>query len=348
MTPPARSAAASNASRGSARRRPRPGGGPASRGGRAGVGGRAGAGAVGRGAAGAGTGAGARAAIGRVASVGASAGCAPAPTARSSSATNAEAVAGRSAGSLAMPRSSTAPGLRRQARDGARVGHRGLDVGPRLGRGAVGRERPLPGEQLVGDGRQRVAVAGGGRRVPQRLLGRDVGRRPEHLAGLGDRCLAGHGRDPEVAHGEAAAIVEQQVRGLDVAMHDVLGVRGVQRGGRLGQPADGQRARDRLAAAQPVGHRAAGEVLHDHERAGGWGRALADVEHGHDVRVVAEPRAGASLAREALVRALVLRVGGCEDLDRDEPAEELVLGGPDGGHPAVGDVPHDAVAGRAG
>ena len=39
-------------------------------------------------------------------------------------------------------------------------------------------------------------------------------------------------------------------------------------------------------------------------------------------------------------------VAGGEDLDRDEPAEQLVLGGPDGGHPAVGDVPHDAVAGR--
>ena len=95
------------------------------------------------------------------------------------------------------------------------------------------------------------------------------------------------------------------------------------------------------AAAQPVGDGAAGDVLHDHERPA---VALADVEDGHDVRVVAEPRAGPRLAGEAAHRALVGRVGGGQHLDGDEPPEDLVLGGPDAGHAAVGDVADQAVA----
>ena len=52
--------------------------------------------------------------------------------------------------------------------------------------------------------------------------------------------------DAEVADGEAAAVVEQEVRGLDVAVDDALAVRVVERGGGLLEP------RERAACAGPA------------------------------------------------------------------------------------------------
>ena len=66
-----------------------------------------------------------------------------------------------------------------------------------------------------------------------RLLGRDVGRRAEHLAGLGDLLFPGEAGDAEVADPEPVAVVEQQVGRLDVAVHDPGGVRGIECGGGL-------------------------------------------------------------------------------------------------------------------
>ena len=66
---------------------------------------------------------------------------------------------------------------------------------------------------------------------------------------------------------------------------------------------------------------------------------LADVVDGHDVPAVAELGGGARLAEEPAACALVGVIGAREHLDRDEPPEQLVLGGPDRGHAPVGDMP---------
>ena len=71
---------------------------------------------------------------------------------------------------------------------------------------------------------------------------------------------------------------------------------------------------------------------------------LADVEDRHDVRLVGDLRGRARLALEAFARAGVGGELGAEHLDRDDPSEEQVLGLPDGGHAAAGDVAGDAVA----
>ena len=63
--------------------------------------------------------------------------------------------------------------------------------------------------------------------------------------------------DAEVADRQAAALVDEQVGRLDVAVDDVVGVRAVQRVGRLAQPAQGQGPGDVAAPAQAVGHRSA-------------------------------------------------------------------------------------------
>jgi len=86
-----------------------------------------------------------------------------------------------------------------------------------------------------------------------------------------------------VADRQAAALVDEQVGRLDVAVDDVVGVRAVQRVGRLAQPAQGQGPGDVAAVAQAIGHGAAREVLHHHERAP---VVLADVVDGDDVAAV--------------------------------------------------------------
>ena len=184
-------------------------------------------------------------------------------------------------------------------------------------------------------------------RVAEDLLGRHVARRSHDEAGsreLSARVGARDGlagrlvREAEVDESPAVR-GEEEVRRLHVAVDDA---RVVQRGEGLEQ-VEGQR--DRLfggqrPALQPRRQGLAGEQLHDDV---GLGVVLADLVDRAEVRV-AHPGGGPRLAQEAAARRVV---GALQDLERDVPAERLVLGEVHSAHAALADDPHDPVASEA-
>ena len=116
----------------------------------------------------------------------------------------------------------------------------------------VAAERQLPGQHLVEDDPQAVDVATAIDLVglAPRLLGAHVGRRAQHLAVERHRDLARFTLgQPEVHQVRPARLVEHDVRGLDVAMHDPLFVRVLQGVGHLGDQAAASRSPSRPLAS---------------------------------------------------------------------------------------------------
>ena len=91
----------------------------------------------------------------------------------------------------------------------------------------------LPGDRLDQDERQGVEVGAGVELHAHRLLGRCVPGGAEHRARrLGPARLGERARQAEVGDAHDAVLVEQQVRGLDVAVQDPARVRVLERGRR--------------------------------------------------------------------------------------------------------------------
>ncbi len=210
----------------------------------------------------------------------------------------------------------------------------------------VGQRRGLvrqpAGHQLEADDAERVEVGGRAGGLAPRLLGRQVGRGAEHRADLRDVRLLGGLGDAEVGELDHAVGVDEQVAGLDVAVHDAVAMRVVEPAAGLGEHVHGGARRHRPAVAQQLGARVPVDELHDDELARRVA-VRAEVEDLHDVRVH-EPRGGERLALEARHEARVLGQVLGEQLDRHvalQPGVEREL---DRGHAADAEAAVEPVA----
>ena len=147
-----------------------------------------------------------------------------------------------------------------------------------------------PREQLVAEQAQCVDVALRRDRLGEQLLRAHVcgrshshaGRRDAHVALVTLGLL--EGGDTEIRHGRTLTlVVPEDVRRLDVAVHDATTVCGRERRGHVAQHTLGHIDRKGTGCGEPIGHAAAGHVLHDEV-----GRAVGQLAHtvdGHHVGV---------------------------------------------------------------
>ena len=175
------------------------------------------------------------------------------------------------------------------------------------------------------------------------LLGGDVVGGADPRAGA--RQAAGGPeplRQPEVGEVDVLVVAlaaDEDVGGLDVAMHQAALVRGVERGGHRRD--DAQHALEgQLAAVDDLAQVGPGDEAHREVQDAA---ILAAAVDGDDVRVLERCREP-SLRLEPPHRVRVLRVLGRDDLQRDGPVEVLVGRAVDDAHPAAIDHAVDAIA----
>ena len=221
--------------------------------------------------------------------------------------------------------------------------HRRVDVRRRLGGRRVVLVGPVAAQQLVGDDGECVEVTRGAGALSPRLLWREVARGPEDRPGERHRVEARRAGDSEVGDMEVVAVVQEQVRRLDVAMDDPVPVRGVERLGGLPEPAERSLRRLRPFSPEPVLKRAAAEVLHHDERPPA---PVADVEDRDRARLARQPRRCEPLALEAFRDRRVGRIAVGEHLHDHLAPEGLVGRQIDVAHRTVADPARRAVTRR--
>ena len=225
-------------------------------------------------------------------------------------------------------------GQEREDQGVERGGHAGHPARRRHGRGAqvlldhrvrVAREGRPAADELVQGRAERVEVAVGPDAAAVRLLGRHVERRAGQRAAPRPGASSPASAMPKSPSAAPPSPVEPDVVRLDVAVDDAVVVRVRQRAGQLGPDAHDVRHGQPVAGrrGEPRGERAARHVARDDEQ-----RAvvLDDVVHGHDLRVVAQPRHQPRLAPDALAR---LRARALDARERDRAVEREVVGEPD-------------------
>jgi hypothetical protein len=133
---------------------------------------------------------------------------------------------------------------------------------------------------------------------------------------------------------------DEDIRRLDVPVHDPLGVGRVQRVGNLDSERE-QRIQRQRSLGEDVLQRASLEQLHRDE---GTAFILVDVVDRADVRVI-QGRGRARLAPEPLERVLVAEGLG-QELQGDESAQLQILGPEDDAHAAAAKLLENAVVGN--
>ena len=188
-------------------------------------------------------------------------------------------------------------------------------------RGRIPLKGRRAGQHLVKHDAERVDVAARINRALFALIWRHIARRADNdvLAGQRDAAIQvlANLSDAEVNDLDpvrVAVITDDDVVGLDVAMNDAHGVRGVERATDLSEDVGGAVERQRSLLPYQLAERDAVDILHDDERRIAFANAI--IHHVDGVGMM-DTRGGARLLLEALAER---RVGGekwLENLDGD-------------------------------
>ena len=192
-------------------------------------------------------------------------------------------------------------------------------------------ERAAQGDALVERGAQREHVHArvGRRAVAERLLGRHVVRAADDHTGLRQRRIVIVAGDAEVGQHRRIRIAQQDVRWLDVAVHDAGAVRVRDRGRHLrhhGHQLPQRVAAVAAAAPQPLdafGQGGAGHELHRQPRST---LVVADFVHLDDAGMV-EASQHLPLAQEPGDGGRSCGEPRVQQFDRDPAPQPLVRGG---------------------
>ena len=243
-------------------------------------------------------------------------------------------------------------GIQAQRRDGIAIENR---LENHSGRFAA--EWPAAGGHFIKDHAEREKVAAHVDVFAARLLGRHVGDgahrsvRTRETFPANARCGSG-GRAHRFAHAGlpigwlretkiqnlGTALREENIGGLDVAMHDAFRMSSVESAGHLHRDVEQFVHRHRLAIdAMP--QRLAFEQLHDDERTG---VLLVNLMNGADVGIV-QRGCGAGFALKSLESLGVLGQFVGKEFQSDIAAEAQILGLIDNTHPAATELLNDPV-----
>ncbi len=185
----------------------------------------------------------------------------------------------------------------------------------------VGHRRNGARDRFDEDDREGVQIGAAVERRARRLLGRRVSSGAHHgTRRLGPTRLCERARQTEVGHPQDPVLVEEQVRRLDVAVHQPTHVRVFERCGDLTADMDGLSRSQRFAGVEESAEAAAPQQLEHHE----GHLVIAPVVDRHDVRVV--QRSGdLRLGAEASEEADVVGERGVEHFDRDPAPQPDVV-----------------------
>ena len=206
-------------------------------------------------------------------------------------------------------------------------------------------EGGILGEALVQNAAERVDVGSRVDGLSFDLLGCRIVGRADEEAGLRRPARQRVLDDPEIGDVDTLGrLLDQDVRRLDVSVHEPSVVCGVQRTRRLLE--EEQRPRD---AESSVAREQRFEIRSAHisHRDVEFAVSLARVVDRNDVRVV-DLGGPLRLALESCPEARVFAQGRREELDRDLPAQPHVLGEVDDAHATTADERLEAIASNVG